>query len=113
MRRLAFAGRCLGIFRGFRVLRLKQNPGFGLEAAEFFVLLFVVFPPLHGPIIPAAGFLLMAQLPVSHREEELVEGIAALPQRHRPLQYRDHGRGALITTYDRTIAASLLQDSKN
>src|SRR5262249_22748237 len=73
-------------------LRLRQEaPIFlsmdGVPEKAFPVLL----RPADGLVIPLAGLLLLAQLPVGHGQEQVVEGVAALAQGHRLVQRLDGG----------------------
>src|SRR5262245_50628986 len=62
----------------FVLLDPEQLLCFRPEAAEFFILWRVLLHPLDGLVVPLAGVILVAELPVGHGEEERVEGAIVL-----------------------------------
>src|SRR4051812_16684359 len=79
--RQTFGGR-LGALLGMLfllrcILDAQQGCGLGAEAVQFLVLRLILVHPRDGLVVPLAGFLLVAELPVGHREEEKVLALAA------------------------------------
>src|SRR5262245_34062719 len=54
----------------------QQLRGFRPEAAKILILQLVPVHPLHRPVVPLAGLVLLAELPVRHRQEEHAEDVA-------------------------------------
>src|SRR5436190_1136261 len=59
------------------LVQTHQLRGFITEAAQFLVRWLVLVHPLHRPVVPRAGLVLLAELPVGHREKKPVVAVAA------------------------------------
>src|SRR5262249_54149346 len=66
------------------LIKPQQRRGFRPEVAKLLLLRPVLLRPLHCPVVPLAGLVPFAELPVGHCQEEPVEAVAALPELHGP-----------------------------
>ena len=70
----------------------KQFGGLGAEGVQLVVVRPVLLHPGDGLVVPLASLVLLAQLPVSHGQEEPIEAVAALAEVHG---FRDGVDGGL------------------
>src|SRR5690242_4297082 len=65
-------------FGGSAPADLQLFLGLGAEPAKVLVRLLGLLQPLHGPVVPGARLVLVAQAPVRHGQEKPFDGVHSL-----------------------------------
>src|SRR5215471_7294733 len=101
----------------------QKLPGFRPEAGQLVLVnrvvvqrFLVLLHPLGSPLVPFVRLVLMAKLPVGHRQEEVIEGVTPLAQLHRlveRLNRRRPGAGAVVSRAERIPVVACLWRQPN